>query len=55
MSLKDDLDAMDRAEALGKLKEFVRGEFTLPPEPYPTDPSARPIYGNYTWMKARGD
>jgi len=55
MSLREDMDALERAIAKGKGKEFLRGEYILPPEPYPTDLSARQGLGNYEFIKRRGD
>lgn len=55
MSLREDMDALERAIAKGKGKEFLRGEYTLPPEPWPTDPSTRQGLGNYAFIQRRGD
>ncbi|EDM71073.1 hypothetical protein RAZWK3B_16790 [Roseobacter sp. AzwK-3b] len=55
MSLRTDMDDLERAISYGKGKEFLRGEWRLPPEPAPRDPSARGGLGNYEFIKARGD
>lgn len=56
MGLRDDIEAMERHSRNGTLKEWFEGTApSLPPEPMPCDPSARPGLGNYAWLTARGD
>ncbi|MDR9393957.1 MAG: hypothetical protein RI571_06470 [Roseovarius sp.] len=55
MSLKEDMDALERAIDAGKGREWLRGTYTNPPEPDPADPSARPGLPDYRWITERGD
>ena len=63
MGLREELDAMDEARSMGRLREYLNGTmsdedrvrlrdyFNAPP----TDPSATPTASDYAWMRARGD
>lgn len=55
MSLKEDMDALERAIEAGKGEEWLCGEYTNPPKPLPIDPSTRPGLGLYELIKQRGD
>lgn len=54
MSLREDNECAARVPA-GKYWEWMHGEYVLPPEPYPTDPSAREGLGNYEILRLRGE
>jgi len=54
MGLRDDIDAADRCE-MGMYGAYLRGEYTPPPAPYPSDPSAKGDSNTYAWMRKRGD
>ena len=56
MSLRDDIEAMERHERNGTLSEYLHGTAKpLPQGPMPSDPTANGIKGNYDFIKARGD
>lgn len=55
MSLREDLEVMERHSRNGTLKEWFEGTAPRLPEPYPSDPSTKPIADNYRWIAARGD
>ena len=54
MSLREDNERAARVPK-GKWAEYLSGEYRLPPEPYPTDPSAREGLRDYDWIRKRGD
>jgi|AntRauTorcE11898_2_1112593.scaffolds.fasta_scaffold01069_13 hypothetical protein len=54
MGLREDNERAARVPK-GKWADYLAGEYTPPPAPYPSDPSAKPITGNYEWIKVRGD
>lgn len=57
MGLRDDIEAMERHKANGTLKEWFQGTAPiLPPEPMPSDPTARnPGMDTYKLITLRGD
>jgi len=55
LSLKDDMDALERAISAGKGREFLEGSFSLPPARPPIDPSTRERLSLYNWLVSRGD
>lgn len=55
MSLKDDMDALERAIDAGQGREWIKGEYVNPLASEPTDPSARPGMTDHRWMIERGD
>ncbi len=56
MGMRDDIEAMERHERNGTLREWFEGTTpSLPPEPMPSDPSARPARDTYQFIAQRGD
>lgn len=56
MGLRDDIQIMERHKANGTLKEWFEGTApSLPPEPWPSDPSTRASVSNYAFIAKRGD
>lgn len=57
MSLREDLETMERYRDAGLLREYLLGTAPpLPPEGLPADPSAgAPAKDTYQFIKQRGD
>lgn len=57
MSLREDLEAMERHQRNGTLKEWFEGTAPiLPVDDNPSDPTAgRPGMSTYRWITLRGD
>ena len=56
MGLRDDIEVMERHEANNTLKEWFEGTApSIPPKPFPCDPSARPAKNTYRFIAQRGD
>lgn len=56
MGLRDDLEIMERHQRNGTLRQWFEGTAPqLPPEPWPTDPSAAESGSTYQYIKNRGD
>lgn len=57
MGLRDDIEAMERHQQNGTLKEWFEGTAPiLPIDDNPTDPTTRrPGMSTYRWITLRGD
>jgi hypothetical protein len=56
MSLRDDLEAMERHQRNGTFAEYLNGTAKpLPQDPPPTDPTANGGLDNYGFPQSRGE